>query len=156
MPINLDHLDLTRDERRALLSRLLDIVDGEHAVRQIFVHAQCLIASIEREQAKPDRQEFLSSWLDSATTSARAALPGLRAMADAARSRLASLREPATIDFRRRMQEKYPHWPSPESEIEAARKQLLNIQADIAECMAIIARTAPDHDLVATAADLER
>lgn len=151
MPRNLDRLDLTRPARRALLGRLLDIIDGEEAVRQVYWHAHHAAADLAKaernDQYCPSALAACAALVTEALTSARAALPGLEALVLLAEAELESTqRNEASI--RRWNAEKPALWPSYEKELARRQDSVSRARADVEEMRAIITAHAPDGDLV--------
>lgn len=148
MPRNLDRLDLTRPERRALLGRLLDIIDGEDAVRRVQWHA--LHAAKELAKAE-DTSTAAFQARDALTTevlaSARAALPGLEGLVLVAEADLEQTRI-AEGSYRLWHNENPTFFPSFEKRLAAAHADVHRARSDVEEMRAVVTAHAPDEDLV--------
>lgn len=148
MPRDLNRLDLTQPERRALLARLLDVIDGEEAVRKVHYHATHAAADLAKAEANPDlSHEHRNALATEALTSARAALPGLEGLALCAEADLEQTRQ-AEAYYRRWHDEKPAIWPSYETRLAHAEDAVRRARADVEEVRAIITAHAPDGDLV--------
>lgn len=148
MPRNLGRLDLTRPARRALLGRLLDIIDGEEAVRQVYWHAKHAAEALAKTQADPSSAFEARDALETeALTSARAALPGLEALVLLAEAELETTQH-NEASIRRWNAEKPTLWPSYEKELARRQDNIKRARADVEEMRAIITAHAPDEDLV--------
>lgn len=151
MPRNLDRLDLTRPARRALLGRLLDIIDGEEAVRQVYWHAKHAAADLAKAEAGdfnvPSAFEIRDALATEALTSARAALPGLEALALLAEAELETTQRNEER-YRRWNAEDPALWPSYDKELARRQDNVKRARADVEEMRAIITAHAPDGDLV--------
>jgi hypothetical protein len=148
MPRNLDRLDLTRPARRALLGRLLDIIDGEEAVRQVYWHAKHAAEALAKAEndctAAFQARDALAA---EALTSARAALPGLETLVLLAEAELETTQR-NEASYRRWNADKPALWPSYEKELARRQDSIKRARADVEEMRAIITAYAPDEDLV--------
>lgn len=84
MPRDFDRLDLTATERCAILTKLLDLIDAETAIREIFVQAKTADAAIEARINAPYPRNWMADDMigllrERAISAARVALIGLRA-----------------------------------------------------------------------------
>jgi hypothetical protein len=145
MPRNLGRLDLTRPARRALLSRLLDVIDGEEAVRQVYWHAKHAAKALA--EAEAPSPEYHDALICAALTSAQAALPGLEGLVLVAEAELEQTRK-AEANYRRWHSEKPTVWPSYENTLALCQHNVTRARAEAEEMRAIITAHAPDEDLV--------
>jgi hypothetical protein len=146
MPRNLDRLDLTRPARRALLGRLLDIIDGEDAVFRVYCDAMHAARALAKAESDPSC-EHRDALTTEALTSARAVLPALDALvvlaeADAERTRSAE------ASYRRWHDEQPNVFATFEKELARREDDIARARRHADEMRAIIAAHAPDDDMV--------
>lgn len=148
MPRNLDRLDLTRPARRALLARLLDIIDGEDAVFRVYCHAMHAAAALRKAESDPSLSyEHREALTTEALTSARAVLPGLEGLVLAAEAVVEQTHK-AEASYRRWHDEKPAVFQSYEKELARREDDLARARRHVDEIRAIITTHAPDEDLV--------
>lgn len=148
MPRNLDRLDLTRPERRALLGRLLDIIDGEDAVFRVYCHAMSAASALAKAETDPSLSyEHRDALTTEALTSARAVLPALNALVVLAEANAERTRG-AEASYRRWHDEKPGVFPAFEKELARREDDIARARRHVEEMRAIITAHAPDEDLV--------
>lgn len=146
MPRNLDRLDLTRPERRALLGRLLDIIDGESAVGLVGYDAQH--AAEEAEQRTDEDGTKRQALISDALASARAALPGMESLLRIAEEDLSEARE-REQRIRQLHSDRPTVFRSFEDRIAAQEREVEKTRQRLGTLRGIIERYAPDGGLVA-------
>lgn len=145
MPRNLDRLDLTRPARRALLGRLLDIIDGEDAVFRVYCHA--MRADGAAVKAADDASEHREALITEALTSARAVLPGMEALVALAEADVERTRR-SEASVRRWHEDRPDVFPTFEQALARREDDLARARRHEEEIRAIITAHAPDEDLV--------
>jgi hypothetical protein len=146
MPRNLDRLDLTRPARRALLGRLLDIIDGEDAVFRVYCHAKRAAEALAKAESDPSH-EHRDALTTEALSSARAVLPALDALVVLAEADAEQTRS-AEASYRRWHDEKPGVFATFEKELARREDDIARARRHAEEMRAIITAHAPDEDLV--------